>query len=332
VQDRALELAAASDRPDDDKGIELTPLVRAVQGDQVDYDFVKISIERDKRIAIIELRTAEEDSLSGLTLDEVTTQGADFWPLAVCRQLDDAILHLRSNETKIGTLIFKTQGASDLVEAYDVFIQKNLANWFMREVSLYWRRTLKRIDLSSRTLFAFVEQGSCFAGMFAELLFCVDRSYMLEDQLDDNAQPAPTIRLSTANFGPFTMSNGITRLQTRFLGEPDSLKACEAVIGESLDAVACEKLGLITYRIDALDWDDELRILTEERASYSPDALTGMEANLRFAGPETMESKIFGRLSAWQNWIFQRPNAVGDDGALKLYGTGSRAIYDLNRV
>lgn len=332
VKDRAMELTATSDRPDDASGVMLTELNRAIDGDTIAYDFVDIAFDRQRRAATITLKAPAETTESGLTLDEVFAQGAEFWPLALCRQLDDAILHLRTNETDIGTLIFKTEGNLDSVAFYDDFITKNANNWFIREVALYWRRTLKRIDLTSRTTFAFIEQGSCFSGMLAELLFSVDRSYMLEDPIEGDERPAPSIRLSESNFGSYHMSNGITRLETRFLGTPEQVAICQEQIGQDLDADDCDELGLVTYVVDSYDWDDELRVVLEERASFSPDCLTGMEANLRFAGPETMETKIFGRLTAWQNWIFQRPNAVSDGGALKLYGTGVRAEYDLNRV
>ena len=332
VQDRALELTETSDRPDDASGVTLTELNRTIDSDTATYDFIDITIDRQRRAATLVLKAPTETTESGLTLDEVFSQGAEFWPLALCRQLDDAILHLRTNETDIGTLIFKTAGDLDTVEFYDDFITKNASNWFIREVALYWRRTLKRVDLTSRTTFAFIEQGSCFSGMLAELLFSVDRSYMLEDPIEGDDRPAPSIRLSESNFGAYQMSNGITRLETRFLGTPEQVDVCRQQVGEDLDAEACEELGLVTYVVDSYDWDDELRVVLEERASFSPDCLTGMEANLRFAGPETMETKIFGRLTAWQNWIFQRPNAVSDGGALKLYGTGVRAEYDLNRV
>ena len=332
VKDKAKELAATSDRPDDEQGVTLTELNRTMDSDSVSYDFVDVAIDRTRRAATMILKSPSETTESGLTLDEALTLGAEFWPLALCRQLDDAILHLRTNETEIGTIIFKTDGDLDTVEFYDNFIQKNNNNWFMREVSLYWKRTLKRIDLTSRTTFAFIEQGSCFAGMLAELLFSVDRSYMLEDQVDGDDRPPPSIRLTESNFGAFNMSNGITRLETRFLGTPEQVKLCKEKVGTDLSAEACKNLGLVTYVMDSLDWNDELRLVLEERASFSPDCLTGMEANLRFSGPETMETKIFGRLTAWQNWIFQRPNAVGEDGALKLYGTGVRAEYDKHRV
>ena len=332
VKDRAVELTETSDRPYDSAGVALTELSRTIDGDTVVYDFVDLVIDRRTRSATILVKSPAETTESGLTMDEVFYQGAEFWPLAVCRQLDDAILHMRTNETEIGTLIFKTEGDLDTVEFYDDFITKNDSNWFIREVSLYWRRTLKRIDLTSRTTFAFIEQGSCFTGMLAELLFSVDRSYMLEDPIEGDDRPAPSVRLTQSNFGSFNMSNGITRLETRFWGEPDQVGVCHENVGKDLDADACDELGLVTYVVDSFDWEDELRVVLEERASFSPDCLTGMEANLRFAGPETMETKIFGRLTAWQNWIFQRPNAVGEGGALKLYGTGVRAEYDLNRV
>ena len=331
VHDRALEMASTSDRPDDASGVEFTPLERDIQEDTVSYQYLSISIDRTKRAATLTLNTPESVP-AGLTIDEAVSQGADFWPLALCRQLDDAVLHLRANELEVGILVFKTEGALDTAEAYDDFVTKNHSHWLMREISLYWTRTLKRLDVTSRTTMAFIEQGSCFVGVLAELLFSVDRAYMLEDQFEDDSRPAPHVRLIASNFGTCPMSNGLSRLETRFLGEPKSLEACREVIGESLDAAACNDLGVVTGVIDSLDWNDEIRVLIEERASYSPDCLTGMEANLRFAGPETMETKIFGRLTAWQNWVFQRPNAVGEQGALRLYGTGVRADYDMKRV
>lgn len=339
VQHRALEMAKTSDRPDEAIGVKFTPLNRKITDDTITYDYVDVKIERNKSIATITVKSPNNDdlagstaNLAGLTLDEALSAGANFWALAACRQLDDAILHLRANEKEMGTLILKTAGDSATVLAYDDFVNRNQSNWFMREVSLYWRRTLKRLDLSSRTIFTYVDQGSCFVGMLAEFLFAADRAYMLEDQFDEDSRPAPSIILTASNFGSFQMSNGITRLETRFLGEPESVDICKTKIGKKLTAEDCNKLGLVTDIYDSLDWNDELRMMVEERVSYSPDCLTGMEANLRFAGPETMETKIFGRLTAWQNWIFQRPNAVAEGGALKLYGTGVRAKYDMNRV
>ncbi len=332
VQARALEFSADSDRPSEAKGVQLSPLEKDIQESSIIYKYLRADIDRLKRAVTITIQTPETGIPAGMSLEEAETQGADFWPLALCRQLDDAILHLRLNELEAGILIFKTEGSTDVVEAYDGFVTKNKNNWFMREIALYWRRTLKRIDLTSRTTFAFVEPGSCFVGVLAELLFSVDRTYMLDGQFENDTSPAPTIRLTDSNFGPYTMSNGITRLETRFLGEPETVNSCQETIGQSLDAEACDRLGLVTYIPDDIDWDDEIRQLLEERASFSPDCLTGMEANLRFAGPETMETKIFGRLTAWQNWIFQRPNAVSEKGALPLYGSGIRPEYDLKRV
>lgn len=332
VQVRAREIAEGSDRPSDVQGVDLAPLVKDIQDDKLIYPYLTVEIDRTRRMATLTLQTPEADALEGITLEEATSRGADFWPLALCRQLDDAILHLRLNELETGILVFKTEGNAEVVEAYDAFIRKNHADWFMREILLYWRRTLKRIDVTSRTTFAFIEPGSCFVGVLAELLFSVDRSYMLEGKFENDDRSAPTITLTAANFGPYPMSNGITRLETRFLGEPETVNSCKKVIGQKLDAKACDDLGLVTYIPDFIDWDDEIRQLIEERASFSPDGLTGMEANLRFAGPETMETKIFGRLTAWQNWIFQRPNAVGEKGALPLYGSGARPEYDLKRV
>ncbi|NIB43471.1 2,3-epoxybenzoyl-CoA dihydrolase [Pseudomaricurvus alkylphenolicus] len=329
---RAQEIAATSDRPDNAKGITLPELQKDLQADSLTYDFVDVQIDRNNRVATVTVKASETANPAGMSVEEAESLGADFWPLAACRQLDDAILHLRFNEMEMGTLIFKTEGDADIVEAYDEFVNKNQNNWLMREIALYWRRTLKRVDLTSRTLLAFVEPGSCFVGVLAELLFAVDRCYMLEGQFENDSRPAPTVRLTASNFGPYPMSNGITRLQTRFLGEPESVDTCENAKGQRLDAKACEELGLTTYCLDFIDWDDETRVFLEERASFSPDCLTGMEANLRFAGPETMETKIFGRLTAWQNWIFQRPNAVAEKGALQLYGTGARPEYDLKRV
>lgn len=332
VRARALEMTETSDRPREAKGIKLTPLVREFTESCLIYDYVRVEIDRTNRVATVTVLAPDTPMPKGMTTEDAENQGADFWPLAACRQLDDAILHMRLNELEIGTLIFKTEGDADIVEAFDDFINKNQDNWLIREIALYWRRTLKRVDLTSRTTLAFVEPGSCFVGILAELLFSVDRSYMLEGQFENDDRPEATVRLTAANFGPYPMSNGITRLETRFLGEPQTVEACEAIADRGLDSKACEELGLVTYCLDFIDWDDETRIMIEERASFSPDCLTGMEANLRFAGPETMETKIFGRLTAWQNWIFQRPNAVAEKGALQLYGSGARPEYDLKRV
>ena len=258
--------------------------------------------------------------------------GASFWPLQVARELDDAILHLRINELEIATLVFKSHGERADVVACDAFLEANKAHWLVNEIRHYWKRVLKRIDVTSRTLVTLVEPGSCFAGTLAELVFAADRSYMLIGQREgDNRAPA-AIALTAMNFGPYPMGHGLTRLQSRFQADRRIVDASAGRIGEALDAEAAEALGLVTFALDDIDWDDEVRVFLEERASFSPDSLTGMEANLRFVGPETMESKIFSRLTAWQNWIFQRPNAVGEDGALNRYGTGQKAQFDMTRV
>ena len=328
VKEKALELAAQSDRPQGKSGIRLAPLQRSEADDEIRYPFVTVKLDRDGRSATLEIQSADRDAPDNV--DEIGKQGVSFWPLAVCRALDDALLHLRFNEPDLGTLIIKTSGDRSRIAAFDALLIANQDNWLVREILLYLQRTYKRLDVTSRTTFAFIEPGSCLVGMLAELAFAVDRSYMLDGQLDD--RPAPTLRLTDMNFGPLRMSNGLTRLETRFLGDQASLDNARELIGQDLGAQAALEAGLITYAPDDIDWEDEIRLLLEERASFSPDALTAMEANLRFAGPETIETKIFGRLSAWQNWIFQRPNAAGEAGALKLYGTGKRARYDRGRV
>jgi benzoyl-CoA-dihydrodiol lyase len=326
--EKALELAAESDRPIGASGIQLDRLERNEVENEIRYPFVTVTLDRDGRSATLEILAPDSDA--PVDVDEIRKQGVSFWPLAVMRAIDDALLHLRFNEPTLGTLIIKTSGSAERVAAFDALLEENQNNWLVREILLYIQRTWKRLDVTSRTTFAFIEPGSCFVGMLADLLFAVDRSYMLDGQLDD--RPAPGIQLTALNFGSLRMSNGLTRLETRFLGDGDSLDNARNLIGQDLDAQAALDAGLVTYTPDVIDWEDEIRLLLEERAGFSPDALTGMEANLRFAGPETMETKIFGRLSAWQNWIFQRPNAAGESGALKLYGTGKRARYDRGRV
>ncbi len=330
VQERAMEMAATSKRPDNVPGVSLSRIEREETEDGMTYRYVTLEIDRKLNNATLTVKTPAEACTD--ILDNALEQGDSFWPLALARELDDAILHLRFNEPTIGTINYKSSGDHDIVSSYDAFLHKHAGNWLINEILQYIKRTLKRIDLTSRTGFALVEQGSCFTGFIAEILFAADRIYMLDGQLDGNDAPAPTIRLTQSNFGPFPMSNGLTRLETRFLGEPETLERAKGLINKDLDATAALDCGLVTLIPDDLDWDDEIRLLDEERASYSPDALTGMEANLRFAGPETLETKIFGRLTAWQNWIFQRPNAVSDKGALKKYGTGARPEYDNKRV
>jgi benzoyl-CoA-dihydrodiol lyase len=330
VASRALEFAEKSDRPKDAKGIFLFRIEREVTEASVVYKHVRVELERDKGRAAITIAGPTEPVPANV--EAAQELGAAFWPLAMARELDDAILHLRLNEPELGLLAFRTQGEGDAVLAYDAFLAAEEKHWLMREISHYLKRTLKRVDVTSRSIVALIEPGSCFAGTLAELAFAADRAVMFAGKrAGDNRAPA-AIMLGAANFGAYPMGNGLTRLQTRFLGERETLVKAEAAQGEILDAEAANELGLVTATFDETDWNDEVRIMLEERASFSPDSLTGLEANLRFAGPETMETRIFGRLTAWQNWIFQRPNAVGEDGALKRYGSGQQPVYDRNRV
>ena len=330
VTERAREMSLTSDRPDAAGGVQLTPFSRTIKADSIEYDWLNLTIDRKNRNVTLLIKGPETEA-PGATAD-VVERGDQFWPLALVRQLDDALLHLRLNEPTIGAIIITSAGAVESVKVYDEFLQRHKDDWLIREIILYWKRTLKRLDMTSRTSFALIEPGSCFAGFLAEFLFAVDRSYMLDGQFEDDDAPPAAIILTESNFGPLPMANGLTRLQTRFLGEPDSVETAGKFIGQDIDSGQASELGLVTFTPDDIDWEDEIRMLLEERASFSPDALVGMEANLRFAGPETMETKIFGRLTAWQNWIFQRPNAVSDAGALRRYGTGLRPEYDKNRV
>ncbi|GAB4347669.1 MAG: 2,3-epoxybenzoyl-CoA dihydrolase [Oricola sp.] len=332
VSDRAKEFAARETRNKGAKGIELTPLQRDFAADgSVTYSLVEVQVERDKGLATITISGPDGEAPSSVA--ELHRQGARAWALRLARELDDAILHLRLNELELGVIVFKSQGDPALVAAHEKLLLDNRDDdWLSREILLYWKRVLKRIDLTSRSLVAMIENGSCFAGMLAEIPFACDRSYMMEGDFEGDNRPVATLMLTDGNFGPFPMSNDLTRLQTRFLGEPEKVDAARDRIGEALEAFDANELGLITFAFDDIDWEDEIRIFLEERASFSPDAMTGMEANLRFAGPETMETRIFGRLTAWQNWIFQRPNAVGESGALQRYGTGVRGEFDMRRV
>jgi benzoyl-CoA-dihydrodiol lyase len=330
IVQRAREFAKKSDRPAAAKGIKLTPLKRNATADGADYSTLSLVIDRTARLATITLRGP--DAAPPASADTMVLQGADVWPLRLARELDDAILDLRTNETEIAVVVFKSSGDAEQVLAYDKFLDDNKSHWLAREIRLYWKRVLKRIDVTSRSLVAIVEPGSCFAGTLAEIPFACDRSYMLIGQLNGSNVPPAVLTLDSANFGAYPMPNSLSRLESRFLNDPDALAAAQEKIGTALDAEQAEELGLVTFAFDDIDWDDEIRIFLEERASFSPDALTGMEANLRFGGPETMESKIFARLTAWQNWIFQRPNAVGEDGALRRYGTGQKPVFDVRRV
>jgi len=330
VAERAKEFAAASKRNGNGKGITLTPLTRTIDDAGIRYGFVSVDIDRGQRIATISIKAPEQ--APPVDIDGLIAQGASFWPLQVARELDDAILHLRINELETAMLVFKSHGDRANVLASDALLEANKAHWLVNEIRQYWKRVLKRIDVTSRTLVTLVEPGSCFVGTLAELVFAADRSYMLIGQKQGDNRAPPTIELSAMNFGPYPMCHGLTRLQSRFQADPADIDRAEATIGTTLDAEEAEELGLVTFALDDIDWDDEIRVFFEERTSFSPDGLTGMEANLRFVGPETMESKIFSRLTAWQNWIFQRPNAVGEDGALRRYGTGQKAQFDMTRV
>ena len=330
VTERAKEFAAVSARKGNGKGITLTPLTRTIDDNSIRYGLVSVDIDRAQRIATISIKAPE--AAPPADIDGMIAQGASFWPLQVARELDDAILHLRINELEIAMLVFKSHGDRANVLACDAFLEANKAHWLVNEIRQYWKRVLKRIDVTSRTLVTLVEPGSCFAGTLAELVFAADRSYMLIGHKQGDNRPPPAIELTAMNFGAYPMSHGLTRLQSRFQADPSDLERARERIGAALDAEEAEALGLVTFALDDIDWDDEIRVFFEERTSFSPDSLTGMEANLRFAGPETMESKIFARLTAWQNWIFQRPNAVGENGALRRYGTGQKAQFDMTRV
>ena len=326
IKERASALAAQSGRPGAGKGIVLTPLARTIDEAGYHYGNVDVAIDRKARTATLTVSAPGEPQPRDLS--GIHAAGAQWWPLEMARELDDAILMLRTNDLDIGTWILKTSGSAETVLECDAALIKLRNDWFVRETLGFLRRTLARLEVSSRTLFAIADQGSCFASTLAELAFAADRSYML--QLPDG--DAPAIVLSEINFGPVPMVNGQSRLANRFCGDAQPVEAARAQIGSRLVAAAAAGLGLVTYAPDDIDWDEEVRIAIEERTSLSPDALTGMEANLRFTGAETMETRIFGRLTAWQNWIFNRPNAVGEQGALKVFGTGSKAKFNWERV
>ncbi len=332
VQERALELAALSDRPVDGKGVALTPLNKTSSADAVSYVNVSIVIDRAARNATLTVKAPSGNQPADVA--SIEAAGSNWYPLQMARELEDAVLHLRSNETDIGTWILKTSGSIDAVLAMDATLVAHKNHWLVRETTGLLRRTLARLDVSSRSMFALIDRNSCFAGTFLEIALAADRSYMLASSSKGADEPAaaPRIAASAMNFGVFPMVSHETRLQRRFYGNAAEMNAVQATVGQALDADQALAVGLVTAAPDDIDWADEIRIALEERASMSPDALTGMEASLRFAGAETMETRIFGRLTAWQNWIFIRPNAVGEGGALKVYGTGNKAQFDWNRV
>jgi benzoyl-CoA-dihydrodiol lyase len=330
VTARATELAGESDRPAEARGVQLTPLDRTIGDDTIVYTSLTVDMDREKRTASLSINGPGQGPPGDA--DAVAEIGAEFWPLRLARELDDAILHLRVNELDIGTLVLKSHGDLDLVLAHDIFMLSRADHWLIREVLLYWARVLRRVDLTSRTMFATIEPGSCFGGFLADLVLAADRSYMLIGSRSGQPEPIARLALTESNRFSFPMLNGLSRLETRFWGDPEGLQAALKTIGERLEAEKALAAGLVTDSMDEIDWDDEIRLVLEERASFSPDGLTGLEANLRFPGPETMETKIFGRLTAWQNWVFSRPNASGEEGALQRYGTGLRPGYDTRRV
>jgi benzoyl-CoA-dihydrodiol lyase len=338
VEERAVALASAAQRLPGGPAIELTELDKERTADSVRYSHVSAVLDRDRAVAEITVTGPSADAPASMA--DVYAQGAAFWPLALARELDDLILDLRTNEIEIGTWVLRTEGDAARVLAHDALLLENAAtDWLANEIVLYLKRTLKRFDVTSRSLIALIEPGSCFAGSLLELALAADRSYMLFGVFEDvdptvltNTSAPAAITVGPMNLGPLPMGNGLTRLQTRFFGDPDGLAAAEKAVGEPLEAEEADKLGLVTFVPDDIDWEEEVRIALEERSAFSPDALTGLEANYRFAGPETIETKIFGRLTAWQNWIFYRPNASGPDGALRAYGTGKRADFDRKRV
>jgi benzoyl-CoA-dihydrodiol lyase len=329
VAARARARAAPSDRPGG-AGVTLAPLVRAVEGDTWRWPHVEVRLDRAASAATIVVHAPGHREPGDI--DGLQRAGSDAWALAACRALDDAILHLRFNEPTIGTWALRTEGDARAVLAVDETLDAGAGHWLGREIRAYWARTFKRLDVSARTLVALVDPGSCFAGTLAELLLVADRSFMLDGTWEDGAVTPATVTLGAVNDGAYPMGNGLTRLASRFWGHDDQLEAVRATFGQELVAAEAAELGLVTFAPDEMDWDDEVRLMLEERAAFSPDALTGLEANLRFVGPETVETKIFARLSAWQNWIFLRPNASGPEGALRRFGTGSRPSFDRKRV
>ena len=329
VTARAREFAAKSARPGA-TGIHLPKVRRDISGDLIRYSHLNVEIDRTNRRATLEI--VAPTAPAAASLDALHAEAAETCMLACARDLDDAILHLRFNETDLGVLIFKATGDPAVLRAHEDFLFANRDSWLAAEILLYWKRVLKRIDLTARSMIALIEPGSCFAGILAELLFAVDRTYMADGKFEGDNRPPAEITLTQANFGPLPMSNDLTRLQTRFWGNDGTAEALKSHQNTPLNAETAHSLGLVTFAYDDIDWNDEIRVFLEERASFSPDALSGMEANLRFAGVETMETRIFGRLTAWQNWVFQRKNAVGETGALKSYGSGMRAKFDRNRV
>jgi benzoyl-CoA-dihydrodiol lyase len=330
VAARAAALAAASRRTGAGPGVPLTPVERRRTEGALAYSTLTVTLDRRARTATIVIAGPEAPPPADMAA--VVAEGAGFWPLRLARELDDALLHLRMNEPEIGLLVFRSEGEPGAVLGYDALLEANREHWLANEILLYWKRVLKRLDLTSRTLVALVEPGCCFAGTLAEIVLAADRSFMLLGEREGDGRPPPVLTLGPLNFGTFPMVHGPTRLANRHYGDAGAVERARAALGEAIEAEDAEALGLVTTALDDIDWDDEVRLFLEQRAAFSPDGLTGLEANLRFPGPETMESKIFARLTAWQNWIFQRPNAAGPEGALGRYGTGQKPVFDPVRV
>ena len=330
VEERAQEIAARTQKKKELQGITLTAIDPQIDPDQIRYSHLLLKLDRKRGCVDFHIQGPNEKLPE--SIEELHQMGDQYWLFALGRELDDAILHLSFNEPELGTWVFHTEGNLSNVVDYEQFLIDQSDDWLAREIILFLKRVLKRIDLSARSLISLIEPGSCFAGFLLELVLASDRSYMLEGSFEDSEEPAPVIIPTSMNFGSLPMCNGLTRLETRFYNQQEDLEKIQSSLGKPLDAEQALDLGLVTFIPDDIDWEDEVRLAIEERSSFSPDALTGMEASLRFPGPETLETKIFGRLSAWQNWIFQRPNAVGEEGALKLYGTGKQANYAKERV
>ena len=329
VTEVAQQLATQTEPRPTTTGITLLPLQRTIEQDSLRYSTLTATVDREGATATIMLHGP--DTPPPDTADALITQGDQAWLLRCARELDDCLLHFRFNEPEIGVLVFRSTGQTEQVLSHDRFLRKHSNHWLTSEIRLYWKRVLKRLDLTGRSLVALVGPGSCFVGLLAEIVLACDRSYIMVDEDDEHPQPA-TLCITTTNLESLPMSNDLTRLQTRFLGNNDALQRIQPYLDQLIDAKKCEELGLVTFALDESDWEDEIRIFLEERSAFSPDALTAMEANLRFAGPETMETKIFGRLSAWQNWVFQRPNAAGESGALRRYGSGQKGLFDKART
>ncbi len=331
VRERALQRAEGSSRPSNESGIALVPLERLETEGGLSYPHLEVRYDRELSSAFFTIKVPT--SITVADVAQVKALGSSFWLLALCRELDDAALRLRFNEPEICSWVFESTGDPDVVLAADDLLRSNSDDWLVKEIRHYLKRTFNRLELSSHTLVTLIKPGSCFVGTLAELVLVADRSFMLDGTFsDEDGTSAPLVGLTDANDGWYPMVNRISRLESRFFGRPEELRDVRTTLGKQLSSEDCEELGVVTFIFDEIDWDDEVRILLEEQASFSPDALTGLEANCRYVGPETMESKIFARLSAWQNWIFQRPNAVGPEGALQSYGTGSRPIYNRERI